>query len=64
MPQLVREFIGLHSEGYGKAKLVLSKNRFFIEARDIATMERLQSFECIKESTRKLIEEERQRRNH
>jgi len=41
IPQSVKEFIGLHSESYGKAKLVLKKNQYFIEACDMATMTRL-----------------------
>jgi DNA excision repair protein ERCC-3 len=48
IPISVKEFIGMHSESYGKAKLVLRKNQHFVEACDMATMNKLQSFECIK----------------
>ncbi len=51
----------MHSESYGKAKLVLRKNQHFVEACDMATMNKLQSFECIKQSVLELQRENEQK---
>ena len=41
IPQEVQEFISMHCSSYGKAKIVLKSNQYFIEANDRATMDRL-----------------------
>jgi hypothetical protein len=43
------EFIKMHSSSYGKAKIVLKNNQYFIEAVDRPTMNKLIGFECIKQ---------------
>ena len=47
IPQEVLEFIKLHCSSYGKAKIVLKSNSYFIEANDRPTMERLLSFPAV-----------------
>ena len=47
IPHQVVEFIRLHCSSYGKAKIVLNSNQYFIEANDRATIDRLTSFPCI-----------------
>ena len=50
--QEVLEFIRLHCSSYGKAKIVLKSNQYFIEANDRATMNKLISFPCINKGIR------------
>ena len=52
IPVPVVEFIMMHSSSYGKAKLVLKNNQYIIEAVDLPTIQRLTSFECIKNGIR------------
>ena len=47
IPQQVLEFIREHCGSYGKAKIILKSNSYFIEANDRATMDRLISFPSI-----------------
>lgn len=47
IPSLVQEFIKEHSSSYGKAKLILRRNEYFIETSDPNIMNRLKSFKCI-----------------
>jgi hypothetical protein len=50
IPAPVVEFIEAHSSSYGKAKLVLRRNEYFIETTDKKIMERLRNFQCIKDA--------------
>lgn len=58
IPEEVVEFIKMHSSSYGKAKIVLKNNQYFIEAVDKPTMDKLTSFECIKQGISDFILEE------
>ena len=52
------EFIKMHSSSYGKAKIVLKNNQYFIEAVDRPTINKLTSFECIKQGIHNFVLEE------
>jgi hypothetical protein len=54
----VIEFIKMHSSSYGKAKIVLKNNQYFIEAVERPTMNKLISFECIKQGINNFVLEE------
>ena len=54
----VIEFIKMHSSSYGKAKIVLKNNQYFIEAIERPTMNKLISFECIKYGINNFVLEE------
>jgi precorrin-6B methylase 1 len=54
----VVEFIKMHSSSYGKAKIVLKNNQYFIEAVDRPTMNRLISFECVRQGINDFVVEE------
>ena len=43
----MREFIKTHTSSYGKAKVVLKNNQYFIEASDRVTMDKLLGIEAI-----------------
>ena len=47
IPQELVKFIRLHCSSYGKAKIVLKSNHYYIEANDLATMDRLIQLPCI-----------------
>ena len=57
LPQEVTDFIQLHCSSYGKAKIVLRSNQYFIEAKDRVTMDRLLSFPCIIEGIKNALVE-------
>ena len=46
----MRDFIETHTKNFGKAKLVLYRNRYFIEIQDDMIYETLSNIEAIKES--------------
>jgi hypothetical protein len=48
----------MHSSSYGKAKIVLKNNQYFIEAVDRSTMTKLTSFECIRQGISDFVIEE------
>jgi len=60
IPVTVLEFIKMHSSSYGKAKMVLKSNQFFIEAVDLPTISRLMSFDCIRQGVANRIREEKE----
>lgn len=63
IPHPVFEFIKEHSSSYGKAKLMIQNNQYFIEAADAETLKRLRSFECIEKSRQEQeLENEKQKR--
>jgi hypothetical protein len=49
IPRDVLDFITAHSKSYGKAKLVLRKNRYFIETSDSTIMKELKNIKCIRD---------------
>lgn len=59
IPVQVIEFIKMHSSSYGKAKIVLKNNQYFIEAVDKPTMTKLLSFEPVKQGIADFVVEER-----
>lgn len=61
IPPLVDEFIREHSSSYGKAKLVLRRNEYFIETSDSNIMNRLKGFQCIKDGIELQRQEELRR---
>jgi len=50
IPVKVTEFIKINTSSYGKAKIVLKDNRYYIEAIDSLTMNRLLKFDLISKS--------------
>lgn len=52
IPPEVLDFIRLHCSSYGKAKIVLKSNQYFIEANDRETMKRLISFDAVQKGIR------------
>ena len=60
IPSAVSEFIQTHCSSYGKAKVVLKNNQYFIEASDEFTIKRLVSFPCIQQGIRNREEQERE----
>lgn len=54
IPPAVREFVKEHCSSYGKAKLVLKNQQYFIEAVDHATIDTLKDFPAIAESIQNL----------
>ena len=62
IPEQVSEFIKTHCSSYGKAKVVLKNNQYFIEASDEATIQRLCSFQCIKEGIAEQLRQEKEDR--
>lgn len=49
IPRDVLDFITAHSKSYGKAKLVLRKNQYFIETSDNVIMKELKALKCIRD---------------
>ena len=47
IPSQVHEFIVTHTSSYGKAKVVLKNNQYFIEASDRQTMDKLIAIDAI-----------------
>jgi len=52
IPPDVLDFIKLHCSSYGKAKIVLKSNQYFIESNDRETMNRLISFPAVAQGIR------------
>lgn len=51
IPTDVRDYIKQHTGQYGKAKLILKDNRYFIEAIDSETMNHIKNINGIREAT-------------
>ena len=60
IPEEVSEFIREHCSSYGKAKIVLKSNQYFIEANDRSTMDRLINFREVEKGVRQAQKEIRQ----
>lgn len=60
IPIQVIEFIREHCKSYGKAKLVLKNNMYFVEASDVATINRLMNVDVVKTSVQAQIQEDRE----
>ena len=43
IPADVKDFIKEHTQSYGKAKLVLKNNQYFVEAVDLLTIDKLKN---------------------
>ncbi len=50
IPDDVKSFINRYSNQYGKAKLILKENRYFIEAVDKMTMRTLKEIDEVKQA--------------
>ena len=60
MPKDVEEMIEEHTNRYGKAKLILQQNKYYIEA-DASVMGELRKINCIEQAHQRAIRLEKER---